>query len=228
VRISVWQQFSSNHSSRLTIMGVFESSEKAQEASEKLRDTFSHIDAWYKSHPEAGEAIFESGGEDVSEIEQQLGAQYNINWNRAMLWAWNYRLKILDQVIVISQEFGADSGVHPIDQLLERLGGKVGVDGDVIWYERVARTMIEIDCDAPNEAVAQNILKTQSGDYAQIADSLRVKLHIEPFRLNYSPLVMSEPELFDLMNLLKSHGCQNIDVQFTEERKDGEYFEDEG
>src|SRR5262245_24300638 len=100
MRVSIWRQFSSNNSSRFTIVGVFESSQKANSAAEKLREIFSQIEAWYKEHPKEAEEIAESGGEEISEIEKQLGAQYNIAWDRAMLWAWNYRMKTLDQVVI--------------------------------------------------------------------------------------------------------------------------------
>ena len=48
MRISIWQQFSSNHSSSFTIIGTFENSEAAQRAAIEFRAILEKIVGWYQ------------------------------------------------------------------------------------------------------------------------------------------------------------------------------------
>lgn len=52
MKLTMWQQFSSNHSSSFTIVGTFESPERAQSAAAQLNTLFQEIFRWYDEHPE--------------------------------------------------------------------------------------------------------------------------------------------------------------------------------
>jgi hypothetical protein len=47
MRVSIWNQFSSNHSGSMTIVGNFETIEKAMEAEGTLRQIIEEVNDWF-------------------------------------------------------------------------------------------------------------------------------------------------------------------------------------
>jgi hypothetical protein len=228
MRLSIWQQFSSNNSSHFTIVGVFPSAQEAQQASEKIREIMAKIDQWHTDHPEWSEEIFNQD-EGVSEIEKQLAQTYQINWERPMLWAWNYKMLVQDNFLVMLPEWGADSGAHPIDKLLAKLGAEVGVDGDVgeTMHEQYGIVRFEITCVAPDEA-AVAFLTTHAIYKAKILPipgSQSVQVIIAPRRFEYWAYFDSKPELFTLVDMLKKRGLTQIEVKLTSHLVDGHGYD---
>jgi|GEM_PF-5691358 len=50
MRLSMWQQYSANHSSDFTLVGEFKTPEEAQKAGEKLHNLVKSIEAWHREH----------------------------------------------------------------------------------------------------------------------------------------------------------------------------------
>jgi hypothetical protein len=55
MRVSIWQQFSSNHSGHFWVVGTFKTVEDAQKAYDELRAMLTEIDRWHREHQ--GEAL---------------------------------------------------------------------------------------------------------------------------------------------------------------------------
>jgi hypothetical protein len=78
MKLTIWQQFSSNHSATYTIVGVFPSPEAAKAAGEKIRNIVERIANEAKGNPTAGMI--------PSDFEQQTGAEYGFLWKQAIDW----------------------------------------------------------------------------------------------------------------------------------------------
>ena len=74
MKITVWQQFSSNHSSRFTIVGVFNTLTVAENAAAEIRGILQKIQQWHEDNPEKSEALYEEADGEwpppLSEIEK--------------------------------------------------------------------------------------------------------------------------------------------------------------
>src|SRR4051794_26197451 len=89
MRISIWQQFSSNHSSNFMLVGEFISTEAATNAANVLRQIAQSIDRWYLDHEEVRERLLEDRLEVPTEVELQICAQYGIENVQAVDWLAN-------------------------------------------------------------------------------------------------------------------------------------------
>ncbi|MBZ0287955.1 MAG: hypothetical protein K8I30_10100 [Anaerolineae bacterium] len=233
MKISLWQQFSSNNSSHFTIVGVFPSPEAAQDASEKVRAIMGKIDQWHIDHPAESEAIFNQGGQgEISEVEEQLAQTYDIHWDQPMLWAWNYKMLVQDNIVLLLPEWGADSGAHPIDKLLRKLGADVAVDGDVgeMMYEQYGIVRFEVTCIAPDEAAAAFLVNhaIYKAKVLPIPGSTSLQVKLAPRRFDYSAHFDERPELFTLIDMLKKRGLQQIEVKLSSQLVDVFDYDDLG
>src|SRR5687767_9411950 len=77
MRVSIWQQFSSNHSSSFTVVGEFESVEEAQKAGGIFSDIMRRIVQSY-----AGEKDIEN----PTSAEIEIGKQYGFEWKYLTDW----------------------------------------------------------------------------------------------------------------------------------------------
>ncbi len=165
MRLSIWQEFSGNHSSRFTVIGQFESAEQAQAAADRLTALLKQIDEWYQQ-PENAEAL-----EQVTygpqpppsppeiRIARELGIEwsdYSIDWlgfdngGRGPVRAF--------QQLVFVDGTESDLGSKPADALVAKLGGQVLVDGvrsaeTGDWSE----VYLYLTCQAPDESTARAI-----------------------------------------------------------------------
>ena len=47
---------------------------------------------------------------------------HRIDWQYPILWPGNYTMEVFDRFIFLHNNWGADSGAEPVDQLLRKLG----------------------------------------------------------------------------------------------------------
>src|SRR5688572_16759287 len=78
MKVSIWSQFSSNHSSSYTVVGEFESSEAAQHAKAILQRMLFEIVDW-KTRSDTAEA-------DHNMIENGYAQKYGIKWDESIDW----------------------------------------------------------------------------------------------------------------------------------------------
>lgn len=89
MRVSIWQQFSSNHSGSFTVVGRFETEETAHEAANELGGVIRQIDEWHEDT--ANEAWYKQVAmNDVPPItpaEKDIQQKYAIEWEvQAVDW----------------------------------------------------------------------------------------------------------------------------------------------
>jgi hypothetical protein len=91
MRLSLWQQFSSNHSGFFWVVGTFKTVEAAQHAYNELRAMLQRIDRWHQEHPDAMTQITNN---DPLPPEIEIAKQYNVPWPETIDWTnWaNYNL----------------------------------------------------------------------------------------------------------------------------------------
>jgi len=226
MKLSIWQEFSSNNSSRFTIVGVFDDAAKAINAQKVVEKLFEDIQTWYDEDEERVEDILiDKMG--ISVPEEALAKKYSIDWKEPNGWYFNYRIAIQDNVLAISQHHGADSGAHPIDELLKKLGAQVAVDGDRVWFEDERFGTFEITCIAPSEGIARELLKTRKGTITQIEESDAVKLTLEPRHIDFSPIFGErEPKWFPLLRELVEKGCTDLQISVSDQQVINDEYDD--
>jgi hypothetical protein len=181
MRISIWQAFSSNNSARFTVVGVFESVEKAEAAATRLRQLMRDIVEWLRlpANNPGGPPWVDAGDGPPSQAELSLAQDLGINWpDRTVDWAWmdeagESPIRRVDHIVFVD---GTESwmGAHPADHLIERLGGQALVDGIIDFdaqYERYGQdgsVYLTLTCLAPDEATAHGIA-AEIEDYSRIA-----------------------------------------------------------
>jgi hypothetical protein len=82
MKISIWQQFSSNHSAYYTVVGEFTTPSQAEAAGSQIRQFFNDINAWFEK-PENAQSKYERQDEGLptlSDPERKITEQYAIQW----------------------------------------------------------------------------------------------------------------------------------------------------
>jgi hypothetical protein len=94
MRITIWQQFSSNHSSFFSITGTFKTFQEAQLAYDELRRILFEIDEWHRQYPAESKAAYQINEPRPTPPESKIANEYQIEWVNRIDWAaWaNYYL----------------------------------------------------------------------------------------------------------------------------------------
>src|SRR5688572_22745233 len=107
MKISIWQQFSSNHSSDFTVVGEFSSRVEAEHAADQIRSILKEITDWFDQHmdtPEMDEWLNNDNWmEEPSPIEKSIGDHYNIEWGGSIDWHRDAKIEIvLDRLVFMT------------------------------------------------------------------------------------------------------------------------------
>jgi len=169
VHISIWQQFSSNHSADFIVVGAFTTSEEAAKKGEELRQIIKKMAEWYDNpeNREQIETIYASFQEDEANRlhalpEIELNEKYDVGFSRVPLdWLENSTevvkaVKVFDSLVVLDQlKLGYPNrtwaGQEPFDRILGKMGATVYVaewmNGFGFWI-RVTFTVPTIEAAA--------------------------------------------------------------------------------
>ncbi|NDJ53045.1 MAG: hypothetical protein GYB68_08185 [Chloroflexi bacterium] len=166
MKVSIWQQFSSNHSADFTVIGTFQSVDLAQKAEAELRAILAEILDWRENPVNQLEGVDQEGwaGQPVTAIEQEIAQRYGVRWSRLALdWFASRRdidaaVQRLGSTVFVTSQIETWLGQEPFDALLESLGAQVGTIG-----EASANTAkVHLTAVAPDESTA-----------AAVADAVR-------------------------------------------------------
>jgi hypothetical protein len=182
MHISIWQQFSSNHSADFTSVGRFDTETDAKRAAEEIRHILATIQAWYRQ-PE-NQAVIEAideemgreGGSIPMPVEVELGKQYGIEWDEQFPdFLWYMDVQDATQAVV---QFGNDvfvdshvarartwSGGNIIKRLYDKLGADVSFVFDAYSFD--AGFQIRITWNAPDEVTADRLWQ----DYQKVQNT---------------------------------------------------------
>jgi hypothetical protein len=250
MRLSVWQQFSSNHSARFTVVGQFETAEAARKAAEELNQILTTITNWYED-PANADALAELEGGDelpVSPPEIQLSQQYNVEWSEHGLdWIWGDQeervVTVADRLVFVTS---GDTwlGAKPMDSLVQRLGGTAMVDGHFTPGEGgdYAKVTVDLTCLALDADTAEAItsavnsyfeaIKSDSDEpfntpwrsYSQRQEysTMRGQVTRDGLRIHFEQVSFFHIGygLPGLIAYLQDKGCTNIEYRLQETRDD--------
>ena len=164
MRISIWQQWASNHSASFTVVGVFETVEAANHGVAEVRRLLASIVEYSAQHPEIEKAFLEERqSPSISPPEQAFAQEYDIDLSE---WTWtgtgidwlfgspdttiaDVSAFAVDRMVFVLNAGDTHIGERPFDLLLAKLGGRVVVSQE---YEGVI--LLNLSCKAPDESIA--------------------------------------------------------------------------
>lgn len=212
MRLSLWQQFSSNHSSSFRVVGVFEDAVTAQKAADEVQIILARINQWHIDHPEESQSLFEDGDwpPTPSPIEVEIGKQYGFDWEGGIDWGSHAHVNIvMDKFIYISHEWQVDFAGEPFKHVIDALGGKGLMDGSSVGDDLLGTILIDLTCTAPNEIIVEEIY----GRYL----SFQTRIHRGGTHLHFDRWTFSEsPDLTLLLSDLEKRGCTDIQYSLRE------------
>jgi|GEM_PF-5023586 len=168
MKLSIWQQFSSNHSASYTVVGMFESVEKAQQARDKLIQIHEENAKWYRDNDRYPMSL-----KQPSPVEEKYAKQYGFDWKEELDWAWYHPEKAIEHfdklVIVTTRSVDTWQTGHQFVNLLSAMGASTyrdvyaGRDPDYPegdWGHSGtfhSHFVIELHCTTANDTKAQHI-----------------------------------------------------------------------
>jgi hypothetical protein len=170
MRLTLWQQYSSNHSASFMIVGRFESAEWAATVAAEIRAMLTEISVWWAQYIDNWEDVEKEIREQhhgLTPPEVFYKNYYAIDeWGvgREGVLDWVQSPKAADAVRTFANfvivGLGVDgigdtwAGAKPFDKILQVLGGNVIVQGE--QYDHYLG--MNLTCLAPDEATAQKIM----------------------------------------------------------------------
>jgi hypothetical protein len=223
MKVSLWRQFSSNHSGSFTVVGTFESPEKANAAAHNLREIIRVIREWHEQHPD--HVV------DPIPPEEAFTRQYGVKWDVAVDWYEDESpVKILYDNLVVLHAPDTWSYPLPFLGILKQLGGSVVYNFE--FGEPLAEFHVKLICVAPDEETASKLaerilaylpepwaLRTpwyrdELNDYDLGAEgTLRQLGNALSFDLKFGKLTTGLPAL---IHYLEAHGCTRIEYEFVQ------------
>ena len=244
MRISIWQQFSSNHSASFTIVGTFKSAEDAERTASFLRGIVQQISTyWRQLPPDEREALwkrmynYREQPLESTPIEQALSRELNVEWSkniegqpRAIDWIptdaelADGAVKVMDNHVFIKNIGRTWVGSEPFETLLRREA--ISVVGNYEVPKSGAEFFgVRIRCHAPDDRTATRLMVDfretgeNTGDFRLdrliLMDGLLIRHDLD---LTYTgwPLASRNPwEIVPIaLEYLRSQGCTNIRYEF--------------
>ena len=160
MKLSIWRQFSSNHSNQFAIVGRFESVEAARSAADDLKTILKSVSTYYLAHPAEQDKRYEGGKYTPTPVEFGIAAHYQIDWDNFQDWTIydidpDVFVYTIDQYVLMnSPETG--SGYNPFDKLLQSMGATVNAEKEM----GEKNIFVNIRATAPEPALAHSLAIT--------------------------------------------------------------------
>jgi hypothetical protein len=210
VKVSIWQQFSSNNSTSYTVVGVFKTAQAAQDAVNVLKGIQQQIADWHEENPEFSQVWAEGWPYPPSEVERVIGQRYGFDWQEGADWPFFVDISSLDDLVFVETKIPRpDLGPTALNLLIPKLGGSFYVDGSQ-YGDTIGRLRIEIMCTAPNSAVAETIVEQYVDPEFCTVMVEALDLHIiiaDSYEYGGFPQILLE---------LHDQGCTDIKVQLEQ------------
>ncbi|MCL4876598.1 MAG: hypothetical protein KJ064_08070 [Anaerolineae bacterium] len=223
MNISIWQQFSSNHSAGFTLVGKFTSAEQAEQAATTLKEIIGQIAASNRARFETIEDFFNFQPILLSPVERAVREQYEAeDWTHALDYAYedntDRHVKRYENLVFVGSVIDSNSVAKPFDTILRKLGAKISGEEE--------QNRIFVSCLAPDETVARRLQQelVYRGNQEQIWVPIDTRLfHIgqiereeQQLHIIISGCWLSELNsstfnfLHKLVSYLKSAGCSDF------------------
>jgi hypothetical protein len=166
MKVTIWQQFSSNHSASFTIAGKFESIEAAKEAEATLRQIIQRVGDDYRQRYTPDTFPYDDEF-TLSDVEARIKEEYNLeNWEHRLDWTF---YDTADETVhryenlVFAGNYSSETwAAHmPFDELLEQFGADVAVS-----VEGWKSDYLRMRCNAPDEQSAITLMEAMNGTAA--------------------------------------------------------------
>ena len=184
MRLSIWQQWSSNHSSSLTLIGEFAERQHVEAAVRELAELLDEIREWHSEHyDEIDRAGAETGIIPLTEPEAEFAQRKGIDFGSKSLLYWGFALPLpfrmdvqeimgLDRlVIMMPRAEAAMDDPRPLKALVQAYHPHQTImdfeSGAPIWIARCT-----ITCEAPDETTAREIFDDAS-PYLTLANEFK-------------------------------------------------------
>jgi hypothetical protein len=170
MHVSLWQQYSSNHSASFFLVGEFTTPDEAEKAAAELRQMLFEIGAWWNQFIEGDERraanLLEEEGQPTPP-EEHYRTKYALEeWSQhgtRLDWMVSFDVEDVvthyDRLVVVNQigKWGDTwNGAYPLDEILRRLGAKTALTGELTNTD----VAVNIMAQAPNDEVIE-LVKTQ-------------------------------------------------------------------
>lgn len=163
MKLSLWTQFSSNHSSRYTVIGQFATAEQAHEVKAELEALLLDIAAWWEQFDtQEGSRLYEEEyymKDRLTPPEIAIKKKYCLrSFIRALDWCYdasmvNLALHQINDLVILDTPHDTWNEPYPFIKFMKQKGGKVRFDGAFMAHN----LYFAMTCDYQNEADAERI-----------------------------------------------------------------------
>lgn len=181
MKLSIWQQFSSNHSAYFSVVGTFSSTEEAQRAANKLHKIDSQVWQWLQELPrEEAFAWHEKSHETITPIEAKIQKLEQMSWFPSLLQfrplELNNHLLVRQNHVFVEPAAITWFGPNPYPALLQALGANVNICVSESRTHPDCLLLVDISCKLPDDELDAAILfeSFREDFYAYRNDSRRI------------------------------------------------------
>jgi hypothetical protein len=214
MKVTLWQQFSSNHSNSFNVVGVFESIKDASNAQVRLKKLIGDITKWRDDNPSQFA---------ITEPERKIAEEFNINWDEKYYFlddGQRLEIDLFDNIIEVGAP--ADSWIRkiPVEILLQKYGATAVAGWDALALEYQDGEISVFNMTAKGTAPDIETLK-RIHDYCLN----RVSIEDEKIKVNGLTIKFLE-DYFDMsklqliVNKLREESCTDVEYHLTKEKID--------
>jgi hypothetical protein len=176
MRVSIWQQFSSNHSAHFTVVGTFFSAAEANTAAEKIRAILRELEAWWDALTPEEQLHWDNQLEAgrPTPIEQEIGNRFQVEWPNGINWfsyqTWDHNqlpVHVHEESVFVRTPHLYDWYCpKPFDQLLQIFGAQVAMKTEACVKFPDTRLLADINFQAADEKKADWLQKVFTADFS--------------------------------------------------------------
>jgi hypothetical protein len=180
MKVSIWQQFSSNHSGFFWVVGTFNTTDDADRAFNEIREMLFEIDRWHRDNHDYRSNQQYNDGLEVFPPEKEFAEKYQVEWLNPIDWtgwaSYQYQLESFDaqkaakaliddavtivgRNVIVSNPHQTWMTVQPFKGILDSLGAQtIGYDLELTESDKILVTLhTRIRFAAPDEKIADSI-----------------------------------------------------------------------
>ena len=187
MKLSIWQQFSSNHSGTYVVVGEFETIEAAQHATSILKQSVKAIKG---ANSEANRDL-----KQFTDVENNIIQTFQLNWSESIDWLRGYlrapnspydapedHIQVFENLVFVDANDYFQrtwQAGHQFESFLHQLGGTTGVNARWSMGGQIDKLAFNIKCLAPDNNVTITI-RAQTKDHLK-QDGVHSKRRLTPW-----------------------------------------------
>lgn len=161
MKLSIWRQFSSNHSGSFAVVGLFANENQAKAAADKLANIIHRIDQWHENPDNQAWYEEEAPSSALTAVEEAIRTEYALDeWDhQAADWYGSVHDPVRHVGCDVFFSVGDTwSSPQPIHNLIEKLGGTSYDQHE--FGGPITNVFVNLTCtfDSPEAATQADIL----------------------------------------------------------------------